>query len=56
MTSGPTAGKAATKDGFTFRAQMQETWGPEHPLLNLTFGLKIGPKLEDWFLKLGVYS
>ena len=21
----------------------------------LTFGLKIGPKLEDWFLKLGVF-
>ena len=38
------------------RVQVQETWGTKHPLMDLTFELKIGPKLEDWFLKLGVFS
>ena len=32
-------------------------WGLEHLLKDLTFGLKIEPKLKNWFLKLeGVVS
>jgi hypothetical protein len=33
---------------------MQETWSPKHEsLMDLTFGLKIGPKLELGLFKLG---
>jgi hypothetical protein len=32
---------------------VQETWGSKHPLMDLTFKLKIGPKLEVWLFKLG---
>ena len=39
-----------------FRVLVQKPWGPNHPLRDLVLGLKIGPKLEDWFLKLGVFS
>lgn len=35
------------------RVQVQETWMLKHPLMDLIFGLKIGPKLEVCFLKLG---
>lgn len=35
------------------RVQGQETWGLKHFSMNLTFALKIGPKCENWFLKLG---
>ena len=38
------------------RDRFQETWGLTHPLMDLTFGLEIGSKLEEWFLKLGVIS
>lgn len=31
----------------------QETWGPESPITNLTFGLQVGLELGDWFLNLG---
>lgn len=30
----------------------QQTWGPKNPYMDLTFGLNIRPKGEDWFLKL----
>lgn len=33
----------------SIRVYVQETWGPMHPLLNLTFNFKIGPKLEVGF-------
>jgi hypothetical protein len=29
------------------RVQVLQTWGPEQFLLDLSLGLKIGPKLED---------
>ena len=32
---------------------VQQTWALKHPLMHLTFGHKIGPKLEDWFLQPG---
>lgn len=32
---------------------VQEIWGPNNPLMAFTFELKIGPKLEDLFLKWG---
>lgn len=32
------------------KVQIQETWGPNTP--QRKFGLKLGPKLEDCFLKL----
>ena len=35
------------------RVWVQDNQGPNHSLTDLTFRLKIGPKLEDWFLKLG---
>ena len=38
------------------RVCVQETWCPKHPVMDLTSGIKIGPKLEDKFLKLGVLS
>lgn len=41
------------KGGFYIRVQVQETWMLKHPLMDLIFGLKIGPKLEVCFLKLG---
>lgn len=30
-----------------------ETWGPKYPFINHIFGLKIKPKLQHWFRKLG---
>ena len=38
------------------RVYVQETWDPKHPLTDLIFRLNIGPKLEDWFLILWVFS
>lgn len=39
------------------RVKVEESWGPIHPLVDLAFGLvKIGPKLDNWFLKLGILS
>jgi len=35
------------------RVQVQETWMLKYPLMDLIFGLKIGPNLEVCFLKLG---
>ena len=37
------------------RVQVQETWGPKQPLMDLTFGLKTGPKLKIDFIKLRVF-
>ena len=37
------------------RVKVEESWGPIHPLVDLAFGfVKIGPKLDNWFLKLGI--
>ena len=36
--------------------QVQETWFPNYHLIHYTFRLKVGPKLEIWFLKLGETS
>ena len=35
------------------RVKIQETWGPKHSLMDLTFEFHTRPKLEDWFLKVG---
>jgi hypothetical protein len=36
------------------RACIQEFWDPKNRLMNLTFRLKVEPKLEDWYFKLGL--
>ena len=35
------------------RVKVLETQGPKHPFINHIFVLKIEPKLQDWFHKLG---
>lgn len=42
--------------GLKIRVYVQHIWGPKHTLMDLVFGLKIGPKLEDRFLKLAPSS
>ena len=43
--------------GWVFiRVLVQKPWSPNHSLRDLVLGHKIGPKLEDWFLKLEVFS
>ena len=37
------------------RVWVHNTWGPKQPLMYLTFGHKIEPKIEDWFLNPGVF-
>ena len=38
------------------RVEAEESWGPIHPLVEPCFGLvKIGHKLNNWFLKLGIF-
>lgn len=41
-------------NGFTLGLrQNHKSWGPKHPLLDLTVRLKIGHQVGDWSLKLG---
>lgn len=48
--------KHYTKDGLTLGSGSKklEVQNPPQPEMDLTFRLKIGPTLEDWFLKLEV--
>jgi hypothetical protein len=35
------------------RVWVKKNWGPKNPFIDLTFGLKLAPKLEVCFIKLG---
>lgn len=41
-------------EGWVYiRVYVPKTWSPKYLVMDLTFGLKIRPNLENWFLKPG---